>query len=172
MPTRPLYPVSLQTEQPTGLYGVQEPSRSDSLKPACSKASGSMLVGALQLAHKRRASRCAVIRMTDEAMLNAGTPILARRVSVVGASLVCKVLNTMCPVCAALIEMSAVSRSRISPTMITSGSWRKKAFKAEAKVSPALSLTFTWLIPCSWISAGSSAVEILIPGWFKIFRQV
>ena len=36
----------------------------------------------------------------------------------------------------AWIAISAVSLSRISPTMITSGSWRKKARSALAKVSP------------------------------------
>ena len=41
-----------------------------------------------------------------------------------GASLVCSVENTRWPVSAARMAMSAVSRSRISPTMMTSGSWR------------------------------------------------
>jgi hypothetical protein len=35
---------------------------------------------------------------------------------------VCRVENTMWPVCAALMAISAVSRSRISPTMMMSGS--------------------------------------------------
>ena len=42
--------------------------------------------------------------------------------TVEGASLVCKVLTTKWPVEAALKEISAVSRSRISPTMTMSGS--------------------------------------------------
>ena len=57
------------------------------------------------------------------------------------ASLVCKVVNTKCPVKAALTAVSAVSASRISPTMITSGSWRKIARNPAAKVIPAASWT-------------------------------
>ena len=44
--------------------------------------------------------------------------------------------NTKCPVKAALIAISTVSRSRISHSMIISGSWRRKARKPEAKVKP------------------------------------
>ncbi|MNY79667.1 hypothetical protein D3C86_2203940 [compost metagenome] len=55
-------------------------------------------------------------------MLNEGTPMLRRRVRVSAALLVCRVDITMCPVCAALIAIEAVSRSRISPTMMMSGS--------------------------------------------------
>ncbi len=40
------------------------------------------------------AKRCAVIRMTLEAILKGAIPILRMRVRVVGASLVCKVDNT------------------------------------------------------------------------------
>jgi len=46
--------------------------------------------------------------------------------------------------------------------MITSGSCRKNAFKALAKVKPVLGLTLTWLIPGKTISEGSSAVEIFL----------
>ena len=110
--------------------------------------------------------------MTDEAMLNGATPMFIRRVRVDGASLVCRVENTMWPVCAALIAMSAVSRSRISPTMMMSGSWRRNDFSATGKVRPALSLTLTWFTPGRLISAGSSAVEMLMPGLLMTFRQV
>jgi len=61
-----------------------------------------------------------------------------RRAMVCGASLVCSVDSTMWPVCAALMAISAVSRSRISPTMITSGSWRRNERSAAAKVMPRL----------------------------------
>lgn len=91
---------------------------SSSVRLASSKASSWAEIGCLQL-HRRRASRCAVIRMTDKAILKAGAPMFIRRVSVDSASLVCIVENTMRPVCVALIEMSAVSRSRISPTMVS-----------------------------------------------------
>jgi hypothetical protein len=110
-----------------------------------------------------RPRRWAVMRITLEAMLKGAIPMFMRRVRVVGASFVCSVESTMWPVCAALMAISPVSRSRISPTMMMSGSWRRNDLSAALKVSPALSFTFTWLMPGRLISAGSSAVEMLIP---------
>ena len=49
------------------------------------------------------------------------TPMSMRRVTAPGASLVCRVENTMWPVSEALIAISAVSRSRISPTITILG---------------------------------------------------
>jgi hypothetical protein len=82
----------------------------------------------------------------------------AKRVAVEGASLVWIVERTKWPVRAACTTISAVSKSRVSPTMMTSGSWRKKARRAVAKVMPALRLTWTWARPGSWYSTGSSTV--------------
>ena len=79
--------------------------------------------------------------------------------TVAGASLVCTVENTRWPVSAARIATSAVSRSRISPTIITSGSWRRNERRPEAKVRPFLSLTWIWLMPGSEYSTGSSIVS-------------
>jgi len=56
-----------------------------------------------------------VIRITEDATLKPGTPMLNNRVMVDGASLVCSVDMTMWPVWAALIAMSAVSRSESRP---------------------------------------------------------
>ena len=95
-----------------------------------------------------------------------------RRVSVCGASFVCSVDSTKWPVCAALMAISAVSRSRISPTMMTSGSWRRNARMAAAKVSPTFGLTLTWLTPGRLISAGSSAVEMLVSSRLRMLRPV
>ncbi len=55
--------------------------------------------------------------------------------TVVAAPVVCRVDNTKCPVSAAVIAALIVSRSRISPTKITSGSSRKQERKALAKES-------------------------------------
>ena len=52
------------------------------------------------------------------------------------ASLVCRVESTKWPVSAARRQISAVSWSRISPTMMMSGSCRRKARRAEANVRP------------------------------------
>ena len=64
-----------------------------------------------------------------------------------GASLVCSVEKTKWPVSAARMAMSAVSRSRISPTMMTSGSWRTMCRSPAAKVSPICGFTWIWLMP-------------------------
>ena len=71
--------------------------------------------------------------------------MLARRVRVWGASLVCRVEKTKCPVRDAFKATSAVSLSRISPTIITSGLSLNELLKALANdlvVNP----TSLWLI--------------------------
>src|SRR6188472_3227960 len=61
------------------------------------------------------------------------------------ASAVCSVESTRWPVSAAVSAVSIVSRSRISPTRMTSGSWRRAAFSAIAKLtaSPPISRWLT-----------------------------
>ena len=54
------------------------------------------------------------------------------RLMVSTASTVWRVESTRCPVSAAVRAISVVSRSRISPTMMTSGSWRREARRARA----------------------------------------
>ena len=46
------------------------------------------------------------------------------------AVVVCSVEKTRCPVSAALIAAVKVVASRISPSMMMSGSWRKTCFNA------------------------------------------
>ena len=65
---------------------------------------------------------------------------------------------------AASIEILAVSPSRISPTITTSGSERRIERSAAANVSPARWLICTWLMPGSRYSTGSSTVMMLISG--------
>ena len=72
-----------------------------------------------------RTSRWARIASTVAVIKNVGTPMSFSRVIVLGASFVCSVLNTRWPVSDACTAISAVSRSRISPTRILSGSCRK-----------------------------------------------
>ncbi len=57
------------------------------------------------------------------------------------ALLVCRVDSTRCPVSDASMPILAVSASRISPTMMTSGSARMKLRIAAAKVQPIFELT-------------------------------
>ena len=54
-----------------------------------------------------------------------------------GALLVCSVANTRWPVSEASMPVQVVSLSRISPTMMMSGSARRNAFITVAKSSPA-----------------------------------
>ncbi len=83
------------------------------------------------------------------------------RVTADGASFVCRVVKTMCPVNDAWIEISAVSRSRVSPTNILSGSCLRIARRQEAKVTPISALIGTWIRPSMSYSTGSSVVMIL-----------
>ena len=56
------------------------------------------------------------------------------------------------------MAISAVSASRISPTMMMSGSWRRIERRPAAKVSPIFGLTWIWPMPLIWYSIGSSMV--------------
>ena len=111
-----------------------------------------------------RASRWASTAETAEAVRNGSTPISFSRVSVLGASFVCSVERTRWPVSAASIAILAVSPSRTSPTMTTSGSERRIERSAVAKVSPARTLICIWFTPASRYSTGSSTVITLISG--------
>ena len=65
--------------------------------------------------------------------------------------------------------MSAVSRSRISPTITTSGSCRNIARKPAANVMPTFAFTCVWPMPSTAYSTGSSTVRILREPSFKRF---
>ena len=99
--------------------------------------------------------------MTDEAMRNDSIPMSKKRCSADTASLPCRDESTKCPVRADCTAMRAVSTSRISPTRITSGSWRRIDFNPVANVRPACSLVWIWLILGKTNSTGSSIVMTL-----------
>ena len=77
--------------------------------------------------------------------------------------MVCSVENTRCPVSAAVIAVDIVSRSRISPTSITSGSCRSAALRAAAYESVSFPTsrcaTIERRLECRY-SIGSSSVII------------
>ena len=77
------------------------------------------------------------------------------------ASFVCSVASTRWPVSEACTAICAVSRSRISPIMITSGSWRRIARSVRAKSSSMRGLTCVCATPSSAYSIGSSTVIML-----------
>ena len=62
-----------------------------------------------------------IMAITLESIRNGWTPISIKRVIALGASFVCNVLKTKCPVKDACTAISAVSTSRISPTRIMFG---------------------------------------------------
>ena len=82
----------------------------------------------------------------------------------VAASFVCSVARTRCPVSAACSVIAAVSASRTSPTMMTSGSCRRTWRSASAKSIPIFGWTATWLNASTTISIGSSMVTTLTSG--------
>ena len=84
------------------------------------------------------------------------------------ASVVCKVDKTWWPVKAAFIAKAAVSLSLISPTIIMSGSCLTRDRSPAEKVKPILEFTCVWFTLGILYSTGSSIVEILTSGVFKI----
>ena len=86
------------------------------------------------------------------------------RAGAIGASFVCSVESTRCPVSADSIAVWAVSRSRISPTISTSGSLRSIERRPRTNVTPAAGFTCTCLTPSSSYSTGSSIVISVLSG--------
>ena len=111
-----------------------------------------------------------MIISTEDAIRKGSMSMSVRRVSAPGASLVCSVLSTRWPVSEARMAMSAVSRSRISPTIITSGSWRSTARSECAKVRPMSACTWVWFTPGTSYSTGSSTVMIRRSG--RLIRRI
>ncbi len=62
----------------------------------------------------------------------------------------------------ACTAISAVSLSRISPTITASGSCRRIERSPAANESPTLVFTWIWFTPGTWYSTGSSTVMHLI----------
>ena len=91
-------------------------------------------------------------------------PMSISRAAASGAPFACRVVSTRCPVSAASIAICAVTVSRISPTMITSGSARTIARSPVAKVRPVFEFTCTCFTPVSSYSTGSSTVTIVRSG--------
>ena len=112
------------------------------------------LCGTLQRSHSTRTSRCATTARSVDFSRKPSMPRSISRGTAAAAVSVCSVVSTRWPVSAAWIAICAVSASRISPTMITSGSWRTKERIAVAKVSPIDGLTCDWLMPGISYSTG------------------
>ena len=98
-------------------------------------------------------------------------PMSTRRVTPPAESFVCSVLNTKWPVSAARMAMSAVSWSRISPTMMTSGSWRRMCRRPTANVRPISGFIWIWLMPAISYSMGSSTVRMRLSTELMVCSQ-
>jgi hypothetical protein len=129
---------------------------------------GSTFCSRLQEGQMVRTRRWAMTASTEEATRKGSMPMSIRRVKALGASLVCSVLKTRWPVRAARMAISAVSRSRISPTMMTFGSWRRIWRRPTAKVRPISGRTAIWLMPLSSYSTGSSMVMMRL--WTELME--
>ena len=112
----------------------------------------------------RRTRRCPTMAMTDEAIRNDSIPMSRKRWRADTESVACRDDRTRWPVRADCTAIRAVSTSRISPTRMTSGSWRRMDFRPVAKVRPACSLVWIWLIDGKMYSTGSSMVMTLRVG--------
>ena len=95
------------------------------------------------------------------------TPISMRRGIAPAALLVWMVESTRWPVRAALMARDAVSPSRISPTIIMSGSWRSAVRRPLANVYPISGRTCDWETPSTaatlddcevWLEGAASTV--------------
>ena len=78
-----------------------------------------------------------------------------------GASCVWRVPKTRCPVSAAVRAVAMVSRSRNSPTRMTSGSWRRACLRALAKLRVSVPTSRWFTTAVLWRcrnSIGSSTV--------------
>ena len=91
-------------------------------------------------------------------------PMSRKRCRAATESVACSEDSTKWPVRAACTAMRAVSTSRISPTRMTSGSWRRIDLSPAAKVIPACSLVWIWLMEGKTYSTGSSMVITLRVG--------
>jgi hypothetical protein len=129
--------------------------------PASSTVSGRFVLQSWQILRTRR---CAIAPISVDEMRNGWMPRSMRRVTEVEASFVWSVEKTRWPVSAACTAFCAVSSSRISPTMMMSGSWRRIVRSAEANVIPIFVCTAVWLKSSCTISIGSSIVVMLISG--------
>ncbi|MNT26758.1 hypothetical protein D3C72_1623520 [compost metagenome] len=116
-----------------------------------------------------RIRRCAQMPFRAETNAYGSIPMCVKRPNTSNTLFACTVVSTKWPVRADCTAISAVSRSRISPTMILSGSWRRMERKPLAKVSPFFSLTGICRMPGSWYSTGSSMVMIFSrPLWISV----
>ena len=137
----------------------------------CGSGKSCNLIALRQCGQTLRIKRCAMIALIVAGSKNGWIPILMIRVSVSAAEFVWIVETTRCPVSDASIAMLIVSWSRISPTIIISGSWRRAVRSPLANEYPISGKTCDWLSPSIWFSTGSSSVMIFTSGLLRRERH-
>lgn len=125
----------------------------------------------LQCLHSLLISLWAIIAFMEAGSKKAGIHIFKIRVSVSAAEFVCIVESTRCHVKDASIAIFIVSLSRISHTIIMSGSWRKAVRKPDANEYPISGNTWLWFTQSRVFSTGSSSVIIFTSGVLRFIRQ-
>ena len=76
--------------------------------------------------------------------------------------------KTRWPVSAAFSEVSTVSRSRISPTMMTSGSWRRAACRASGNEAVSVPISRWVMMLLSWVKTNSMGSSIVMIFAFRV----
>ena len=120
----------------------------------------------------RRTSLCAMMVSRADASIYGFKPILIILSNVSAADLVWRVERTRCPVRDAAVAVLRVSRSRISHTIIISGSCLKQALSPDSNVTQFLSSISDWTTHSSSYSIGSSRVIIFFSREFSLFSIV
>ena len=136
-------------------------------RPTCcwttATSAGVGVVSTRHAVQMRRSSRWPITALSDDATRNGSMPMSVNRWTAAAASTACSEDSTRWPVREACMAMRAVSSSRISPTRMMSGSWRRMPRRPSANEMPA-SDTCIWLTPAKWYSTGSSMVTTLRVG--------
>jgi hypothetical protein len=102
------------------------------------------VTGSAQSGQMMRTRRWATMSTRAEAIRYGSTPRSTSLVTAVAASFVCRLERTRWPVNEDWITIWAVSRSRISPTMMMSGSCRSNVRRPRANVIPLFSSICVW----------------------------
>jgi hypothetical protein len=104
-------------------------------------SSGVTTFSCLQYGQILLTSLCAIIVSKAEAIIYGFNHIFKSLSRVSAADLVCRVESTKCPVKEACVAVSKVFQSRISQTIIISGSCLNIALKPVSKLKPTFSST-------------------------------
>lgn len=122
----------------------------------------------LQWGQSLRAKRCDTTIFKLDTMRRGSIQRLMRRWIVLTVEFAWIVENTRCPVIEASIARCAVSASRISHTMMMSGSCLSRLRSPSAKLNPICGLICVWFTQRIRYSTGSSRVDMFFSSGSKV----